>query len=153
MENKEIPGNLLRKWEISATEQNLSQSEFIIFIRERQKEYFDSLVNSEKPKIMENGQLTDYGKNVAVEYYHSMNKIQRAITLSKVDFMTLEETLKKKGYNNDICYEIISSYDLLRERMSNLRISKEEMKKYRLDFSEVRKMYFSAKYFLAANYR
>ena len=100
---------------------------------------------------MENGQLTDYGKKVAVEYYHSMDKIQRAITLSKVDFMTLEETLKKKGYNNDICYEIISSYDLLRERMSNLRISKEEMKKYRLDFSEVRKMYFSAKYFLAAN--
>lgn len=151
MENKEIPGNLLRKWEISATEQNLSQSEFIIFIRERQKEYFDSLETSEKPKIMENGQLTDYGKNVAVEYYHSMNKIQRAITLSKVDFMTLEETLKKKGYNNDICHEIISSYDLLRERMANLRISKEEMKKYRLDFSEVRKMYFSAKYFLAAN--
>ena len=151
MENKEIPGNLLRKWEISATEQNLSQSEFIIFIRERQKEYFDSLEASEKPSIMENGQLTDYGKKVAVEYYHSMDKIQRAITLSKVDFMTLEETLKKKGYNNDICYEIISSYDLLRERMSNLRISKEEMKKYRLDFSEVRKMYFSAKYFLAAN--
>ena len=151
MEYKEIPGNLLRKWEISATEQNLSQSEFIIFIRERQKEYFDSLETSEKPKIMENGQLTDYGKKVAVEYYHSMDKIQRAITLSKVDFMTLEETLKKKGYNNDICYEIISSYDLLRERMSNLRISKEEMKKYRLDFSEVRKMYFSAKYFLAAN--
>ena len=130
MENKEIPGNLLRKWEISATEQNLSQSEFIIFIRERQKEYFDSLETSEKHKVMENGQLTDYGKKVAVEYYHSMDKIQRAITLSKVDFMTLEETLKKKGYNNDICYEIISSYDLLRERMSNLRISKEEMKKY-----------------------
>ena len=151
MENKEIPGNLLRKWEISATEQNLSQSEFIIFIRERQKEYFDSLETSEKHKVMENGQLTDYGKKVAVEYYHSMDKIQRAITLSKVDFMTLEETLKKKGYNNDICYEIISSYDLLRERMSNLRISKEEMKKYRLDFSEVRKMYFSAKDFLAAN--
>ena len=151
MENKEIPGNLLRKWEISATEQNLSQSEFIIFIRERQKEYFDSLETSEKHKVMENGQLTDYGKKVAVEYYHSMDKIQRAITLSKVDFMTLEETLKKKGYNNDICYEIISSYDLLRERMANLRISKEEMKKYRLDFSEVRKMYFSAKYFLAAN--
>lgn len=151
MEYKEIPGNLLRKWEISATEQNLSQSEFIIFIRERQKEYFDSLETSDKPKIMENGQLTDYGKNVAVEYYHSMDKIQRAITLSKVDFMTLDETLKKKGYNNDICYEIISSYDLLRERMSNLRISKEEMKKYRLDFSEVRKMYFSAKDFLAAN--
>ena len=151
MENKEIPGNLLRKWEISATEQNLSQSEFIIFIRERQKEYFDSLETSKKHKVMENGQLTDYGKKVAVEYYHSMDKIQRAITLSKVDFMTLEETLKKKGYNNDICYEIISSYDLLRERMSNLRISKEEMKKYRLDFSEVRKMYFSAKYFLAAN--
>ena len=151
MENKEIPGNLLRKWEISATEQNLSQSEFIIFIRERQKEYFDSLETSEKHKVMENGQLTDYGKKVAVEYYHSMDKIQRAITLSKVDFMTLEETLKKKGYNNDICYEIISSYDLLRERMANLRISKEEMKKYRLDFSEVRKMYFSAKDFLAAN--
>ena len=151
MENKEIPGNLLRKWEISATKQNLSQSEFINYIRERQKEYFDSLEESEKPKIMENGQLTDYGKNVAVEYYHSMDKIQRAITLSKVDFMTLEETLKKKGYNNDICHEIISSYDLLRERMSNLRISKEEMKKYRLDFSEVRKMYFSAKDFLAAN--
>ena len=141
----------MRKWEISATEQTLSQSEFIIFIRERQKEYFDSLETSEKHKVMENGQLTDYGKKVAVEYYHSMDKIQRAITLSKVDFMTLEETLKKKGYNNDICYEIISSYDLLRERMSNLRISKEEMKKYRLDFSEVRKMYFSAKYFLAAN--
>ena len=70
MENKEIPGNLLRKWEISATEQNLSQSEFIIFIRERQKEYFDSLETSEKPKIMENGQLTDYGEKVAVEYYH-----------------------------------------------------------------------------------
>lgn len=151
MEYKEIPGNLLRKWEISATEQNLSQSEFIIFIRERQKEYFDSLETSEKHKVMENGQLTDYGKKVAVEYYHSMDKIQRAITLSKVDFMTLEETLKKKGYNNDICYEIISSYDLLRERMANLRISKEEMKKYRLDFSEVRKMYFSAKDFLAAN--
>ena len=97
MEYKEIPGNLLRKWEISATKQNLSQSEFIIYIRERQKEYFDSLEASEKPKIMENGQLTDYGKNVAVEYYHSMDKIQRAITLSKVDFMTLEETLKKKA--------------------------------------------------------
>ena len=65
MENKEIPGNLLRKWEISATEQNLSQSEFIIFIRERQKEYFDSLETSEKHKVMENGQLTDYGKKVA----------------------------------------------------------------------------------------
>ena len=151
MEYKEIPGNLLRKWEISATKQNLSQSEFINYIRERQKEYFDSLETSEKHKVMENGQLTDYGKKVAVEYYHSMDKIQRAITLSKVDFMTLEETLKKKGYNNDICYEIISSYDLLRERMANLRISKEEMKKYRLDFSEVRKMYFSAKDFLAAN--
>ena len=151
MEYKEIPGNLLRKWEISATKQNISQSEFINYIRERQKEYFDSLETSEKHKVMENGQLTDYGKKVAVEYYHSMDKIQRAITLSKVDFMTLEETLKKKGYNNDICYEIISSYDLLRERMANLRISKEEMKKYRLDFSEVRKMYFSAKDFLAAN--
>ena len=151
MEIKEIPGNLLRKWEISATEQNLSQSEFIIFIRERQKEYFDSLETSEKPKIMENGQLTDYGKNVAVEYYHSMNKIQRAITLSKVDFATYKETIDKKGLNLDICHEIISGYNLLRERMASLRISKEEMKKYRLDFSEVRKMYFSAKDFMAAN--
>ena len=151
MEIKEIPGNLLRKWEISATEQNLSQSEFIIYIRERQKEYFDSLETSEKPKVMENGQLTDYGKKVAVEYYHSMDKIQRAITLSKVDFATYKETIDKKGFSLDICHEIISGYNLLRERMANLRISKEEMKKYRLDFSEVRKMYFSAKDFLAAN--
>lgn len=151
MEYNEIPGNLLRKWEISATKQNLSQSEFINYIRERQKEYFDSLETSEKPKIMENGQLTDYGKKVAVEYYHSMDKIQRAITLSKVDFATYKETIDKKGLSLDICHEIISGYNLLRERMANLRISKEEMKKYRLDFSEVRKMYFSAKDFLAAN--
>ena len=100
---------------------------------------------------MKNGQLTDYGKKVAVEYYHSMGKIQRAITLSKVDFATYKETIDKKGLNLDICHEIISGYNLLRERMTSLRISKEEMKKYRLDFSEVRKMYFSAKDFLAAN--
>ena len=54
MEIKEIPGNLLRKWEISATKQNLSQSEFINYIRERQKEYIHSHQTSEKPKVMEN---------------------------------------------------------------------------------------------------
>ena len=62
-----------------------------------------------------------------------------------------KETVDKKGLSLDICHEIISGYNILRERMANLRISKEEMKKYRLDFSEVRKMYFSAKDFIAAN--
>ena len=68
MENKEIPGNLLRKWEISATEQNLSQSEFIIFIRERQKEYFDSLETSEKHKVMENSTVINFAVEHKTKY-------------------------------------------------------------------------------------
>ena len=151
MEIKEIPGSLLRKWEVAATKQNLSQSEFIIYIRERQKEYFDSLEKSTKPNIMVDGQLTDYGKKVAVEYYHSMDKVRRAVTLSKVDFMFYQETLDKKGFSEDICLDIVSGYETLRERMSELRISKDEMMKYRLDFKKVREIYFSAKNYLAAN--
>ena len=151
MEIKEIPGSLLRKWEVAATKQNLSQSEFVIYIKERQKEYFDSLEKSTKPKIMVDGQLTDYGKKVAVEYYRSMDKVRRAVTLSKVDFMTFQDTLDKKGFSEDICLDIVSGYETLRERMSELRISKDDMMKYRLDFKKVREMYFSAKNYLAAN--
>lgn len=100
---------------------------------------------------MVDGQLTDYGKKVAVEYYHSMDKVRRAVTLSKVDFMFYQETLDKKGFSEDICLDIVSGYETLRERMSELRISKDDMMKYRLDFKKVREMYFSAKNYLAAN--
>ena len=151
MENNQIPGWLLRKWESAATKQNLSQSEFIIYIREREREYFDSLGKSEKPNIMENGQLTDYGKKIAVEHYHKMNKVQRAVTLSKVDFMEIQDQIEKRGINENVCFDIISSFELLLSRMEKLHISNEDVLKYRLNFKSFRKMYFEAKKFTAAN--
>ena len=150
MESKQIPGYLLRKWEIAATRQHLSQSEFTIYIRERQKEYFDSLRKSGNKKVMVDGQLTDYGKKVALEYYHNMNSIQRAITLSKVDFMVLNDQIEKRGYTERICLDIISSFELLRERMDKYNLSNEDVLKYRLNFESVRKMYFDAKKTMAA---
>ena len=151
MENKQIPGWLLRKWESAATKQHLSQSEFIIYIREREREYFDSLRKSNKQKVMIDGQLTDYGKKVAVEYYHKMNKVQRAIILSKVDFMVIQDQIEKRGMNENVCFDIISSFELLLSRMEKLHLSNEDVLKYRLNFKLFRKMYFDAKKFVAAN--
>ena len=151
MENKQIPGWLLRKWESAATRQHLSQSEFIIYIREREKEYFDSLRKSNKQKVMIDGQLTDYGKKVAVEHFHKMNKVQRAVTLSKVDFMEIQDKIEKRGINENVCFDIISSFELLLSRMEKLHLSNEDVLKYRLNFKSFRKMYFEAKKFTAAN--
>lgn len=151
MENKQIPGWLLRKWESAATKQHLSQSEFIIYIREREREYFDSLRKSNKQKVMIDGQLTDYGKKVAVEYYHKMNKVQRAIILSKVDFMVIQDQIEKRGMNENVCFDIISSFELLLSRMEKFHLSNEDVLKYRLNFKLFRKMYFDAKKFVAAN--
>ena len=150
MENKEIPGNLLRKWEISATNQNLSQSEFIIYIREREREYFESLETNVSPAIMENGQLTEYGEKKAIDHFRRMTSKERAIKMAKIDFVEYSDYISKHGVNHDVCVNIIKCFESFKLKMKDLRISKEDCGMYRMNLKEVRSMYFSAKKFVGA---
>lgn len=145
MENKQIPGWLLRKWESAATKQHLSQSEFIIYIRDREKEYLENLDSNEKSPIMENGMLTKRGEKEAINYYRSMDKRTRAIIFSKVDFSMFSDSIEKRGINKDLCLDIIDAYNILRDRMKEYRISKEEMMSHRLNYKEVLSIYNLAK--------
>lgn len=145
METKEIPGNLLRKWEISATKQNLSQQEFVEYIRNKQREYYDVQEMTTVKKEMIDGQLTEYGKQKALEHFRKMDERKRAITLSRIDFEVYYNKIISNGYEENTCYEIISSYNILTERRERLSLTKKEMKMHGLILSKVNKMYEEAK--------
>lgn len=85
-----------------------------------------------------------------VLWLSKMEPKKRALTISRVDFWEIKRKIEKLGgidhfdKNSWLAGEIIASFEFLKERMKNLRISKDELTQNGIDFKLFRSYYFAA---------
>lgn len=69
-------------------------------------------------------------------------RICRISTLNLAEYLQ-ESNGKEIAKDSWLAGKIVASFEYLRERMSELSLSREEMQSYGLDFNAFRKLYFS----------
>ena len=139
-----IPKNLLDKWEREASEQNILPNEFGEFIRMKKENFFARQAEKrlKVQKVFANDdmtKLTEYGNFVALDFLLCIPEVERACKFARLDFEDLQSTLDK-GFKCEMQKEIFLTkrnlwFSHLKERMRDLRISKEVLKSFGLDWN------------------
>ena len=89
---------------------------------------------------------TNEAKSLAVKNpFAAMTPKERICRISRLNLAEFIEESKGKPIDKDswLAGKIVASFEYLRERMTELKLSRDEMLRYGLDFSEFRKLYFS----------
>lgn len=138
----EIPSSVIERWEKEAMDQKLPYTEFKEFLRMKKDSYRQSFVKeTRKEKIFTNdacNKLTAYGQRVALETILSIPEVERVCKIAKIDFEELSERLSK-GFADRLQKEMFESmrelwFAHLKERMYELRISKETLASFGIDW-------------------
>lgn len=85
-----------------------------------------------------------------ISWLSGMSPKKRCLTICRVNFREINRKIEKLGgiakldNNSWLAGEIIASFDFLKERMKNLRISKDELTQNGIDFKLFRSYYFAA---------
>ena len=92
--------------------------------------------------------LTEHGQNVALNYIFSIPEVERVCKFALYDLQDMKNVLAK-GFRDDFQKECFLAkrsewFRHLRERMQTLRISKDVLKSFGLDWKEARNFYFQA---------
>ncbi len=77
--------------------------------------------------------------------FAAMSPVERICKISKINLEDFLEIKEKRGITKDswTAGEIVASFEYLKLRMKELRISKETLKKYGCDFDAYKELYFS----------
>lgn len=144
-EIEKIPAVLLEKWENDALRCGISCYEIGNFIRAREREYIESRrMKEETPAVYANSarnKLTSYGNDLALAYILQIPAVERACKIARYEMELLQKKLSE-GFRSDEQRAIFLSersrwYNHLRERMRELRISKETLAFYGLPLKSV----------------
>lgn len=139
----EIPSSLLERWEKEAIDQKLPYTEFREFLRMKKESYRQGFEKqSQTEKIFTNdacNKLTEYGQRVALETILSVPDVERACKIAKFGFEELSERVSK-GFADSLQKEMFESmrelwFAHLKERMRDLRISKEVLESFGLNWN------------------
>lgn len=94
-----------------------------------------------KPAMYTNAacnKFTEYGNKVALKYFLDMDEVERACKLARLDFIELQEKISR-GFSDEeqrkyFLWERDYWFTRLKEKMKDLRISKETLARYNLDW-------------------
>ena len=151
-EDNTIPSSLMQQWEEEALSQKIPYNEFGNFLRMKERLYWQSLKDrKQSPKVFANdarNKLTDYGQKVALETLLSIPTLERACKFARWEFEELKEKLSKgfqdESQKENFLIEREHWFMHLKERMKDLRISKETLQTFGLDFKAAKSFYYQA---------
>lgn len=140
--NTDIPSTILEMWEREAIDQKLPYTEFGNFLKMKEQNYWQSLVEGKVSQpIFANdarNKLTDFGQKVALETLLSIPAVERAAKFARFDYEEMQEEISH-GFKSEA--QKVSFLDRrdhwfmrLKEKMKDLRISKETLLSFGLDF-------------------
>lgn len=139
---REIPSALMQQWEQEAIEQKIPYTEFGTFLKMKENDYLQSLsTTKETPKIFANdarNKLTWTGNKVALDHLLSIPMVDRVCKFAKYEFEELQGKLSHgfadaEQKENFLC-ERDHWFMRLKEKMKDLRISKETLQSFGLDW-------------------
>lgn len=141
-EFQDIPSALIQQWEREAIDQKLPYTEFGNFLKMKEQNYWQSLeVREERKEIFANdarNKLTEYGNKVALETLLSIPMVERAAKFSRFDFEDLKDELSRGFKDEAQKLSFLERRDnwfmRLKEKMKDLRISKETLLSFGFDF-------------------
>ena len=137
---REIPSAVLERWEREAIAQKLPYTEFGSFLKMKEQNYWQSQSTKKVSQpIFANdarNKLTDFGQKVALETLLSIPMVERVCKFARFDYEEMQEEI-----SNGFKSEAQKVYFLdrrehwflrLKEKMKELRISKETLESYGL---------------------
>ena len=139
-EFQDIPSALIQQWEREAIAQKLPYTEFGSFLKMKEQNYWQSQSTKKVSQpIFANdarNKLTDFGQKVALETLLSIPMVERVCKFARFDYEEMQEEI-----SNGFKSEAQKVYFLdrrehwflrLKEKMKELRISKETLESYGL---------------------
>lgn len=144
-QTKEIPSSLMQQWESEAIDQKIPYTEFGNFLRMKQRQYEQRQSRKVSEPIFANDErnkLTEYGNKVALETILSIPIVERVCKFARFDFEDLKEELSR-GFNDEAQkLSFLERRDnwfmRLKEKMKELRISKETLLSFGFDFKSAK---------------
>lgn len=139
---KTIPSSILEDWEREAIDQGIPYTEFGNFLKMKQENYWQrNSTTKESPKVFASdarNKLTEYGQKVALETLLSIPEVKRAAKFARFDFEDLKDELSRGFMDESQKLSFLEKRDnwffRLKEKMKDLRISKETLLSFGLDF-------------------
>ena len=141
-EVQEIPSALIERWEREAIAQKLPYTEFGSFLKMKEQNYFQSLERkNQTEKVFTNdarNKLTAHGQKVALDTLLAIPIVERVCKFARFDFEDLKDELSR-GFKDEaqklsFLERRDSWFFRLKEKMKDLRISKETLLSFGLDF-------------------
>lgn len=141
-EIREIPSYLIEEWEKEAMSQRLPYTEFKEYFRMKSESYWQNQSTTDDHKeIFANAarnKLNEYGQRVALETLLAIPEVERTCKFARFDF----EEMQKKVSQGFVSVEQKEMFESMRElwfshlkqRMKDLRISKEMLSEYGIDW-------------------
>ena len=136
-----IPSHVLEMWEREAIDQKIPYTEFGNFLRMKQRQYEQRQSTKVSEPIFANdarNKLTDFGQKVALETLLSIPAVERAAKFARFDFEDLKDELSRGFKDEAQKLSFLERRDnwffRLKEKMKDLRISKETLLSFGLDF-------------------
>ena len=143
-DSKIIPPALIQQWEQEAIDQKLPYTEFGSFLKMKEQNYWQSQSTKKVSQpIFANdarNKLTDFGQKVALETLLSIPMVERVCKFARFDFEDLKDELSR-GFKDEA--QKLSFLERregwffrLKEKMKDLRISKETLESFGLNWKE-----------------
>lgn len=138
---KTIPSHVLEMWEQDAIDQKIPYTEFGGFLKMKQEQYEQRQSTKVSEPIFANAarnKLTEYGQKVALETLLALPLIERVIKFARFDLEELQERLSHGFADESQKLSFVEDRDhwflRLKEKMKDLRLSKEVLAANGLDF-------------------
>lgn len=147
-DSKIIPPALMQQWEQESIDQKIPYTEFGSFLKMKEQNYWQRLeVREERKEIFTNAarnKLTEYGNKVALDTLLAIPMVERVCKFARFDFEDLQERLSN-GFKNDaekvsFLNEREHWFGRLKDKMKELRISKETLQSFGLDFKACKQL-------------
>ena len=150
MENDMISSSLMLQWEREAMVQGIRYQEFPEFLRMKQRNYEAEMWRKERDKISAEERERSRREKMEREMVRKMammNPVELVVKNIKFEYDELV-TRAQRGFKSDNDRENFIDalqiwYASTVERMKRDRITKEDMKKYRLNWKQCQRFYFS----------
>lgn len=141
-DSKIIPPALIHKWEQEAIDQKLPYTEFGSFLKMKEQNYWQSQSTKKVSQpIFANdarNKLTEHGQKVALETLLAIPCVERVIKFARFDFEDLKDELSRGFKDESQKLSFLERRDnwflRLKEKMKDLRISKETLLSFGFDF-------------------
>lgn len=145
-ENTFIPSSILEDWEREAVDQKIPYTEFGNFLKMKEQNYWQShSTRKVSHPIFANdarNKLTEYGNKVALDTLLSIPMVERAAKFARFDFEDLKAELSRGFKDEAQKLSFLERRDnwfmRLKEKMKDLRISKETLLSFGLDFKSAK---------------